>query len=129
MSRKGLNYRAANGQLIPNSGEKTVPAYNNGNRIEAVWQVAPVTKPLAGIREMVKANNRVVFDDSESYILNKTHGTKVPINEVQGQYEFDMCVHVGKNGNKRGGMKKESTTPVSNMFGVFSEDMDFTRLA
>ena len=48
-------------------------------------QVAGVTKPLGSVRAMVKANNRVVFDDDEkaggSYIMDKGTGVKTRIDE------------------------------------------------
>ena len=49
---------------------------------------------------MVKAGNRVVFDQHEgeniSHILNKESGNTIPIEEVNSQYEFDMFLPVKK---------------------------------
>ena len=79
-------------------GEKVIEGEDsNGNKIESTWQVADVTKPLAGIKEMVKAKNRVIFDEDEngkctSHIYNKKTKVTIPINDVNNAYEFDMWV-------------------------------------
>ena len=97
-SKKGVKYRAANGGLLPNLGQKVITSEDsNGNRLESTWQIADVTKPLAGIREMVKANNRVTFDQTRegkcsSTIYNKDTGVVIPINDVNDAYEFEMWV-------------------------------------
>ena len=52
---------------------------------------------------MVKAGNRVVFDEEDgeniSHIFNKKTGVTIPIEEVNRQYEFDMFIPV-KRGTK-----------------------------
>ena len=102
-SRSGVRYRVANGSTVPNEGEKAIPAVDcNGNRLTSTWQGAKITKALGSIKEMVKAGNKVIFDQDEhgkntSHIYNKhTKGT-VPINDTTKGYEFDMWVKVGKN--------------------------------
>ena len=97
-SKAGVKYRVANGNLIPNVGEKVVKGKDvNGNPLTSTWQGAPVTKPLAGIKEMVRAKNRVVFDEDESgrdisYIHNKVTRVTIPINDKPSGYSFDMWV-------------------------------------
>ena len=97
-SKKGVKYRAANGQTIPNEGEKIVNGEDvNGEKIEATWQIAGVTKPLGSVMEMADAGNRVTFDRDEngnniSRIYNKRKGKQIPSNVVGSAYEFDMWV-------------------------------------
>ena len=92
-SRQGLQYRAANGTPIKNEGEKTLRGYTgDGNQVSMTMQVAKVTKPLGSVRAMVKANNMVVFDEGNSYILDKATGRKTKVNEVNGAYVFDLWV-------------------------------------
>ena len=121
-SKKGITYRAANGQSIPNKGEKKVSGEDiNGGKLEATWQIAGVTKPLASVSEMVKAGNRVTFDQDEngsniSRIYNKKKAVKIPIELVGSAYEFEMWVE-----NK----KKEiqiSTVEVKNKYDPLKED-------
>ena len=70
-SRRGLKYRAANGTAIVNEGEKAIRGYSNeAHLVDMTMQVAEVTKPLGSVRAMVKAGNKVVFDEGDSYILN-----------------------------------------------------------
>ena len=60
-------------------------------------QVAGVTKPLGSVRAMTQANNVVVFDKGNSYIVNKATGVKTRIEERGGAYVFDMWVENGKD--------------------------------
>ncbi len=49
-SRRGVQYRVANKGLIPNLGQKVVEGLDiNGNNTKSTWQIADVTKPLAGL--------------------------------------------------------------------------------
>ena len=103
-AKTGVKYKAASGQELENKGEKVVEAFDvNGNRIASTWQGANVVKPLAGIRRMVKAGNRVIFEEDEwginrSRIESKKTGIKVPIDDVNAGYEFSMWIKVGKKG-------------------------------
>ena len=96
-SKAGLKYKVANKQEIPNIGQKYIKGTDkNGNRMKALWQGAPVSKPLAGVKCMNKANNRVVFDEENgenvSHILNKDTGVKIPIDCGDNGFEFEMWV-------------------------------------
>ena len=42
-------------------------------------EVAQVTRPLASAGEIVRKNNRVVFDLPDSFIQNKRTGYKTPL--------------------------------------------------
>ena len=96
-SKRGRGYRVANGGWIPNQGQKTIRAKDiNNNTNNSTWQIANVTKPLAGIPETVKASNKVVFDEENgvnvSYIYNKNSRVLIPIEREGNQYEFDMFI-------------------------------------
>ena len=60
--------------------------------IDLTMQVAEVTKPLGSVRAMVKAGNKVVFDDGGSYILNKATGVKTNMEDRNGAYVFDIWI-------------------------------------
>ena len=103
-SRNGVHYKCANKTFVANEGEKAVKGEDiNGNLLSSNWQIADITKPLAGVIEMVKAGNRVVFDreggENVSSILNKKTGVLIPIEEVGNAYEFDMFVRKPDNVN------------------------------
>ena len=96
-SRKGIHYKTASGHHIPNRGEKVIKAVDSdGKKTRSVWQIADVTKPLAGLTATVRAGNKVVFDEEGgnnlSYIYNKESKAVIPIEENRGQYEFDLFI-------------------------------------
>ena len=64
-------------------------------------QVADVTKVLASVSRMTKANNRVVFDSEGSYILNNTTNRRTPLTEKNGVYVVNVWV-------KKEGYKKDN---------------------
>ena len=85
--------------MLPNMGCRDVKALDiNANANISRWQIAKgLVKPLAGIIETVKAGNKVIFDQDEngeniSRIVNKATQVVIPIEQVAGQYEFDMFV-------------------------------------
>ena len=78
-SKAGVRYEVANGEEIPNLGEKNLLVMTE----EGTWrglkaQVAEVSKALQSVRGLVKAGHLVVFGDgddgSQHYILNKATG-------------------------------------------------------
>lgn len=83
--RRGVKYRVANGQLIPNEGEKKLRGYGNDYTGMGVnMQIADVTKPLLSVQEMVAAGQRVVFDSTGSYAENKATGKRQYFKDKQG---------------------------------------------
>ena len=58
-------------------------------------QVCDVTKPLGSVRAMVKAGNRIVFDEGGSYIQHTTSGVKTQIEDKNGAFAFDIWVPRG----------------------------------
>ena len=71
-SRRGVKYEVANGEEIPNLGEKRFAAVSEeGTRRNLIVQVCDVSKALLSVRKMVAAGNRVVFDGDGSYVEDK----------------------------------------------------------
>ena len=103
-SASGRHYRAANGSVIRNYGQRVVTGRTNeGTLVSMPIQVADVGKVLGSVREMVHHGNRVVFDmDSNgrsiSYIECKANGIKTAIHERNGTFQFDIRVPKGKGG-------------------------------
>ena len=101
-SRNGMNYRAANGSVIANYGEKELKGYNGqGGAVNMVLQVADVTKTLGSVPQWAEADNLVVFDKgkdgkSASYIFNKKTKAVTEMEYRNGAYGFDMWVPRGK---------------------------------
>ena len=101
-SKQGLKYRAANGTPIANEGEKTLRGYSNeGKPLGITMQVAKVTKPLGSVRAMLEANNMVVFDKGNSYIMDKNTWAKTKLEERNGAYVFDLWIPKGNEAPQR----------------------------
>ena len=92
-AKRGVEYEVANGVVIPNLGEKTfLFTTDEGSERKITAQVCEVNKGLLSIRKVVKAGNRVVFDDDYSYIQDKATGECITINEESGMYMLSMWV-------------------------------------
>ena len=85
-SRAGVTYEVANGEEIPNLGEKLMPVVT----AEGTWrglraQVADVSKALQSVRTLVQAGHMVVFgggDDGDgNYIVNKVTGEMTSVKD------------------------------------------------
>ena len=78
-SKAGVMYEVANGEEIPNLGEKLMPVLTaEGSRRGLRAQVADVSKPLQAVRALVKTGHAVVFgggeNGDENYVVNKLTG-------------------------------------------------------
>ena len=78
-SKAGVRYEVANGEEIPNLGEKLLPVVTDeGSWRGMLAQVADVSKALQSVRALVRSGHVVVFGDgdggTERYVYNKTTG-------------------------------------------------------
>ena len=85
-SKAGVRYEIANGEEIPNLGEKNMYVMTEeGSWREFKAQVAEVSKALQSVRSLVKAGHLVVFGDGEDgcnhYVLNKFSGEINRVND------------------------------------------------
>ena len=81
-SRTGVGFLAANGDKIPNQGEKKLRVITQeGLERSMLFQVAQVTKPLGSVSKICKKGHRVVFNDDGSYIENKITGEYMNLRE------------------------------------------------
>ena len=125
-SKRGMCYRGPNGSKIPNLGEKEIIGYNaNGEITKKMWQMANVKRPLDSVIELVKEGNRVVFDQSNgvniSDITHKATGKTIPINEVNGAYEYDLWIKkIEKNQRKI----ESNNVELKNMYNELADQDD-----
>ena len=92
-SRRGLDYRAANGTRIKNHGARSVKGISSEFKpMNLIMNVADVKKTLASAFQIVAAGNKVVLDIDYSYIVDKTTGEKTTINIENGEFNFDLWV-------------------------------------
>ena len=91
--KKGVKYEVANGQLIPNLGQKTFAGENEGGlRRSLTGQVADVNKSLLSVRRCLQAGNRVVFDPKGSYVEDMDSGERMTLQEKDGMYMLKLWV-------------------------------------
>ena len=103
-SAQGKHYRAANGSVIRNHGQRVVTGHTDeGTLVSMPIQVADVSKVLGSVREMVKSGNRFVFDEDAngnciSFLECKATQVKTAIREHNGTYKFNIKVPKGRGG-------------------------------
>ena len=124
-SKNGINFAAANGTPIANFGQRSLKGVTSDwCPIEADVQVAEVKRNLASAMRIVKAGNRIVLDETGSYIEDKTTGRQIKIRADNGEFEFDIWVPKKKEVEERKKNPKKSTIQTSNRFKEFETDDD-----
>ena len=83
--RRGVRYEVADGTLISNKGEKRFVGVNeDGQERKMTVQVCDVNKALLSVKKVVKAGNRVVFEEGSSYVENVDSGERMYMKEQDG---------------------------------------------
>ena len=86
-----MEYEVANGETIPNLGEKRfIAATENGVARKMKAQVCDVNKSLLSDKRVLQAGNRVVFDADGSYIEDKQSGDCMPMREDGGMFMLKL---------------------------------------
>jgi len=81
-AKAGTMYEIADGTSIPNLGEKTIAVMNcNGTVTAKTQQVAAVSNHLTSVRQEMKGNKIVIFDEEGCFSFNKLTGEVVPIED------------------------------------------------
>ena len=94
--KRAVEYEVANGVTIPNLGEKCfVAVAEEGQRRKMRAQVCSVNKALLGVSRMVQAGNRVVFEQSGSYVEDLHSGERMHMEEKGGMYMLKVWVERG----------------------------------
>ena len=95
---KPIFYQSATGQYIPNNGAPNMNLMTKEETLRSMaFQQAPVTTPLASVRNTCQSGHAVVFVDEEqtgmkSFILNLTTGEVNYLREEDGNYMLDTWV-------------------------------------
>ena len=98
-SRRGVKYEVASGHQVPNEGEKRFVAMTEeGAEKGLTLQVCDVTQGLLSVSKMMKAGNRVIFDEEGSYIQNKATGDRTWMTERSGMHVLKLWVRNPKAG-------------------------------
>ena len=90
-SQTGVTYIAANGNKMPNLGEKKVHfKTKDGLNSSITFQVTKVKKPLAAVSKITEKGNWVCFGPSEAYIQNVATGKRTDLELRNGTYSLDV---------------------------------------
>ena len=90
-SRRGVEYKVANGESLPNLGEKRFNAVTGegiNRKIKA--QVCSVQQGLLSVKKMVDAGHRVVFASGGSYIEDTKTYERMQLKEKNGMFFLKM---------------------------------------
>ena len=87
-------HERAGGKEIPNCGERTLTlsTLNWSSVRNMTFQVTDVTKALGSVSKIVANGNKVVFDESGSFIENKRSRERLWMREENGVYNLDVYV-------------------------------------
>ena len=92
-ARPDVKYEVADGSHIEHLGEKTFKAFSDiGTEHHMTAQVTEVNKALLSVSKLAGKGCRVVFDEGNSFIENKTSGDWIPLEERNGMYFIKMWI-------------------------------------
>ena len=96
-SKLGITYEVANGEVIPNLGEKCMAIMTGEGTTRGLRaQVAEVSKPLQAVRSLVRTGHMVVFGDGEdgnaNYVVNKLTGEVNAVRDDGTNYLMGMYI-------------------------------------
>ena len=96
-SKAGVMYEIANGEEIPNLGEKLMAVVTDDGAWRGLQaQVADVSKMLQSVRALVKAGHTVVFGDGEDghshYVYHKVSGECIGVRDDGVNYLMGMHI-------------------------------------
>jgi hypothetical protein len=92
-SKAGVMYACANGDTIPNLGEKSMPVVTKEGTVRGYFsQMADVTTPLQSVRHLYKSGHVVVFDGPDSFMFNKHTGEMNKIEDDGFNYIQELWV-------------------------------------
>ena len=92
-SKAGVMYACANGDTIPNLGEKTLPVVTREGTVHGyISQLADVTTSLQSVRHLHKSGHVVIFDGPNSFMYNKHTGEANMIEDDGFNYIQELWV-------------------------------------
>ena len=92
-SQRGVEYEVANGERIPNLGQKSFSGITpDGARRSLTAQVCDVNKPLMSVARLVQSGHSVIFSQSGSRIVDDETGEAIRLHESNGMFMLRMWV-------------------------------------
>ena len=97
-SRRGVQYEVANGERIPNLGQKSfVGVTREGCCRGLTAQVCDVNKPLLSVAKLVASGHTVVFSQSGSFVSDSTGKERIGLEEKNGMFLLKLWVPTAAN--------------------------------
>ena len=91
MSKFGVEYEVANGEAIPNLGERRLRGETQeGNPVGITAQVCAVNKCLLSVWRLNQSGHQVIFDGEESRIVHKADGRTTKLTAEKGIYTLKV---------------------------------------
>ena len=91
-SKRGVVYEVANGERVPNLGEKRFRASTEEGLVRDLRaQVADINRPLLSVSKLVATGHTIVFGPGGSYI-HDPNGDHIWMNEAGGMYTLRLWV-------------------------------------
>ena len=92
-SREGVRYVTANGETMPNNGEKHIQVMTDeGHKCMLNMQVTDVKKPLMSVARICDAGHDVVFTSSGGTIIHRARGQATKFNRVDSVYRLEVNI-------------------------------------
>ena len=90
-------FHGADNSAILNLGSQFVSGKSDSESpisLSVDFEVANISRPLGSVSKLVRKQNKVVFDEGNSYIENKKTKERVPLREENGLYFLDIWVEI-----------------------------------
>ena len=104
-SLRGMKYEVANGQLIPNLGERRLEMLTPGSKSmkSITFQVADVHKPLLSISSVSDMGYECILNKNGGWLFNRTANECIPLVRKGNLYVFTCWVRKGGSRSPFGG--------------------------
>ena len=89
-SLRGMNYEVANGQLIPNLGERRCEIITPGSKRHKsiTFQVADVHKPLLSVSSVASMGYECILNKDGGWLINRAAHEAIPLQRKGNMYVF-----------------------------------------
>ena len=96
-SRNKEVFHGADSTPIPNLGSQTAKGKSDQEKpvdISIDFEVANISRSLGSVSKLIRKNNKVVFDDGDSYIQNKKSGKRINLREEESLFFLDVWCEI-----------------------------------
>ena len=84
LTESSVRARSATGQVTKSLGKRTVNNDINGTAAGVTMEVLKMSKPILSASKMVRSGRRMVLDEHNSFIEDKTTGKRIPVELTRG---------------------------------------------